>query len=253
MNLHSLVDEITDIVISRLSVAEKASENTAVLNSGKKKTAVVLTSFSENTDLLVGELKKISDLCDFLFFVSTDCCQKRAEFISAELKAKLFLTLPENWKKMVSEFSIVFVPVFDLFLCSKTALLIADDVPSKIVLQSLLENKTIFAGSEEFTLLKSLSARLPKTLLSVFSSHLNSISSMGIKEVSISKISLELRAFLENSGDKAFVRPNNVVTKEDVDLALKEGVKVLELRSGTIVTPLAREYAQSLDLKIIFR
>ena len=251
MNTKALIDEITDIVISRIS--EKKIESTVPFEHVKKTLSVVLTALSDNTDSLISELRKLSHVCDFLFFVSKDCCAKRAELISNSLKGRIFFDLPPNWKSMVCNFSAVYVPVFDMSLCSKTAMLIPDCLASKLLVQSLIEQKTIFAGSEELTLLKSVSARLPKALLSVFSANLNSVMSMGIREVSLSQISKVLEAFFKDSDISVSVRPNNVITKEDIDQALKEGAKVIELRSGTIVTPLAKDYAQSLNLNIIFR
>lgn len=251
MNTKELINEITDIVISRIS--EKKNESTVNFGHAKKTLAVVLVANPDNTDSLIKELQKLSHVCDFLFFVSKDCCRKRAEFISNSLQGRLFFELPPNWKNMVCDFSAVYIPVFDMALCSKTAMLIPDCLPSRLVIQSLLEQKSIFAGSEELTLLKSVSARLPKALLSVFSDNINSVLSMGIREVSLSQVSNVIETFFEDSKGVVSVRPNNVITKEDVEQALKEGAKVIELRSGTIVTPLARDYAQSLNLNIIFR
>ncbi len=253
MDLQKLIDEITDIVISRVSSgAENPAPQTAVV-AGRKSVAVVLTQESNDFDLFVKELKCLSPFCDFLFFVSDEFCIKKAESLAKTVPGQLFSVLPSSWKRTVSGFDAVIVPVMNMTLCSKTAQLIADDVPSKIVIQSLMEQKAIFAGSEEISLLRSASARLPKPLLSVFSANLNLILSMGVREISVLGMAGEISGFLSGKKVTGDVRPNNVVTKEDIDSALRDGVDVLEFRFGTIVTPLARDYAQSLNMKIIFR
>jgi len=165
------------------------------------------------------------------------------------LRFTILESLPPSWKTMIRSFDLVVIPVLTFTLSSKIANLIADDLPSRLIIQALIEKKPVIAGMEELTFLTRHSAQLPKPLVAAMNTHSEAAKSMGIREIQLRAIEMEVGRLIGAAGKLS--RGNNVITRADIDAALMEGRKTLELARGTIVTPLAREFAEKMNLKIL--
>lgn len=259
MEIDRLVTQITDIIMARLSageeqkVAEPLQKEHREQGTGRIfKGVLVLTESRDQMEEFWEQMRACTGLpIEWLAFAGPEFPLSVAEKSLNPLKIKCFDTLPPAWKSIASSSDFLMVPVLNLNLCSKIASLIADDVPSKLVLQFLLEKKQILAGAEEYNFLTRFSAQLPKPLVNVMNTHFEMIRSLGIQEVEMKNLEREMGSLISRTG--LFGKGNNVITKEDIMAAIEEGKNRLEFLRGTIITPLARAYAEEMSVEIVLR
>jgi hypothetical protein len=263
MDINELVEQITDIVIGRLSSSEEGKQvpgeqkvQTPVSSSeGSPRVfrgVIVLTETRPHMEKFWEQMRECArHPVEWIVFSSSEVPLSVAKKNLQPLSAQYFDTLPPSWKNMVPGSDFLIVPVITMTLCSKVGSLIADDIPSMLILQFLIERKQIVVGAEEIHFLNRFSAQLPKPLVNVMNTHFEMIRSMGLMEVEMNNLEREVGGLLRRTG--VFGKGNNVITKTDIEAAIEEGKTTLEFLRGTIVTPLARAFAEEKNIQIVFR
>ncbi|MDQ7822131.1 MAG: hypothetical protein RDV48_04985 [Candidatus Eremiobacteraeota bacterium] len=257
MELEHLIEDITAMVMERLaSLPDGGYEGVerlphqASLPAPPSKTfrgLVVLTDERPQMEVFWEQFQRCGRLgIAWTFFRGGDCFLPPDSSIP-----KVNDSLPSSWAALVPGADFLIVPVMTMTLCSKIASLIADDVPSRVTLQALVEGKPVLVGAEEISFLNRFSARLPKPLVSVLNAHCEVMRAMGLTEIPLASLETELVKLLSRQPQEG--RAGNVITKADVQAAFDEGKRRLEFLRGTIVTPLAREYAEATGVEIILR
>lgn len=247
MDRKRLIAEITELVVARLSQEKGSVAVPGGRNEGSF--AVVLTEPGEHMETFASAVAAASS-CRWSFYLSGDMPPGYAEKMFSFPGAEFFPELPPSWKSRIVSYDAFLVPVLTMTVCSKIASLIADDMASKLLIQALLEQRKIFAGSEEMAFLRTFSARLPKALVGILGENLDRLHALGISEVPV-KHMVEKACGVRKSQESSF--SGNVITKEDVEAAAASGADKMEFRYGTIVTPLAKDYARDMNIRLILR
>lgn len=260
MDIDRLVEQITDIVISRLASAEGDSgrPDSSTPEPPVSKPArmfrgvIVLTEMRPQMEEFWEHLRACSRFpVEWIVFASADVPMAVAKKNLQSFPAQVHEALPGGWKPMIAASDFMIAPVMTMTLCSKIINLIADDLPSMVTLQFLIEKKHIIVGAEEIHFLNRFCAQLPKPLVNVNNAHVEMMRSMGLIEVEMNKLERELAALIGRTA--VFGKANNVITKADVEAAMEEGRTTLEFLRGTIITPLARAYAEEKNIQIVLR
>jgi hypothetical protein len=158
--------------------------------------------------------------------------------------------LPVNPDELLRSFDGVFIPFFTLASCSRAALLIDDHPVPAVIFSALKEEKPVMAGADELNSFSFYSAVLPKAFLDLLRERRSAVEGFGIQLA-------EARTFfssfqrLFDGGLPASGPTRPVITSEDIIISHRSGNRVLEFPRGSIITPLARETAQSLGVEII--
>lgn len=260
MDIDRLVEQITDIVISRLASEEgdsgrpdsSAPEPPVSKPARMFRGVIVLTEMRPQMEDFWEHLRACGKYpVEWIVFASAEVPMAVVKKNLQSFPAQVHEALPGGWKTMSAESDFMIAPVMTMTLCSKIANLIADDLPSMVTLQFLIEKKHIVVGAEEINFLNRFCAQLPRPLVSVMNAHVEMMRSMGLIEVEMNKLERELAALIGRTG--VFGKANNVITKADVEAAMEEGKTTLEFLRGTIVTPLARAYAEEKNIQIVLR
>jgi hypothetical protein len=261
MDLDQLVEQITDMVMARLSA--DAGEESAPLkevpvsrdrdrSERHVRGIIVFTESRPQLEEFSGHIRALSSMpISWTLIVSRDMQTAASVRELQPLKAQIVETLQPSWHDIIVASDFLVVPVLTVTLCSKIAHLIADDVPSQVIMAALLERKPVIVGAEEIAFFNRFSAQLPKPLVAMLNGTLEIVRSMGVKEVPLMGIESEIKRLIGQSGSPA--RGRNVITKADIEAALGEGKRGLEFLRGTIITPLAREYAEMMNMTIQIR
>jgi hypothetical protein len=264
MDLDHLVEQITDMVMSRLSaemqeeyaperqVPVKSASADAISSERLLNGIIVLTERRPQLEDFYEQIRTFAGMpISWTVILSPAFPSPEPEHELHPLKIQVIETLPEAWRGMIVSADFIVVPILTMTLCSKIAHLIADDQPSQVVLAALMESKPIIVGAEEITFLNRFSAQLPKPLVSVQNSTMEIVRSMGLREVPLKSLESEIKRLMARVS--SFGRGANVITKTDIEAAVREGKTKLEFMRGTIVTPLAREYAEMMHIAIVSR
>ncbi len=241
------------VSVSGGTVADKHREVPPLILPAPQKAARGLLVFTESSPFLEESWEHFRALSHYpIEWTALACEELPAPLLQKELaglKLAIMESLPPSWKTMVRSADLVVIPVLTMTLSSKVAHLIGDETSSRLVIQALIEKKPVIAGMEELTFLTRHSAQLPKPLITLMNAHGEAVKSMGIKEIQLHAIEQEVGRLIGAARQAG--RGNNVITRADIEAALMEGRKTLELARGTIVTPLAREWAEKMNLEII--
>ena len=125
------------------------------------------------------------------------------------------------------------------------------DVPAvAAALHGLSLGIPVYASSFEPEKLRRSTGRLPGGFQSAYFQHLRTVESLGVQVLEASQIANRL-------GSKArpllaSARGRDVLTVEDLDAFARSGSRQLKVAPGTIVTPLARDKAQSMGIEVIY-
>jgi hypothetical protein len=262
MEQGTLTEQITALVVEHLAAAgflsavpgeETLKDKVPETPARMQKAAKGLLIFTDSSQFLRESWEHFRNLSRF----SVEWTAITGEELPPSLLKKelggLTLTtadsLPSSWKSLVRAVDMVIIPVMTVTLSSKIAHLLGDDVSSRLVIQALMEKKPVLAGMEEITFLTRHSAQLPRPLVTMMSQYSEIIKSMGVREIQLCGIEHEIARLMGAAGTLA--RGSNVITMSDIEAAALEGRKTLECARGTIVTPLARDFAEKKDLKIV--
>lgn len=261
MDTDRLVEQITDIVMAQLAFSgqneskielQKKSDNFEIASEKSYSGIIILTEARSHLEEFWSQIRSAGKL-GIKWSIFSDGEIKQS-VINKEISsgiAGFYEALPPSWKNIVAASDVIVVPVMTVSLCSKIAHLINDDVSSKISIQALIERKPVITGAEEISFLTRFSAQLPKPLVSVMNGNFEAMRSMGFTEVSMNSIESGIRNILGRTGESK--RGSNVITKIDIVAAIDEGKSRLEFRRGTIITPLAREFAEKMNVEINIR
>ncbi len=251
MSMQDMVERITDLVMQRLEkarfgIASQKSAQTGFL----KNAAVLLCGNDIDESKLIAELNSASSLYKYSFFPDNNVPEELVIRIASGFGGKVYFELPQDWKALVAGMDVVVIPFLTISLCSKLAALIPDGISAQIALRALLEQKSVYAASDEIIMLKSLGNKVSKPVIRFLSDNFEKMLSLGVKEISLSDIAKELSG--ARSSCNAALN-GGVITKEDMEAAVKSGTAILYFSRGTIITPLARDYAESLNIQIVFK
>src|SRR5690606_21413810 len=143
---------------------------------------------------------------------------------------------PELWDELVGSVEAVVLPVAPLPVLARTATLLADCPPVGAAVAALVQGVPVFFGNGDTERLTRHSSRIPGGLLSVVQQHVRTVQGMGVR--------LEAPAQIATALQGGVARPaaapsggRDVVTNEDVEAAARAGRKIVEVASGSIVTP----------------
>lgn len=164
-------------------------------------------------------------------------------------------------------FELLLVPVLDLKELSRIANLCPESLVSSAVISSVIAGTPVIACCEEINSLNFYVSSLPKHFCDVIEKNLSTVKGMGVQLVELKNLALQIQKTLgfvpsgsSSLGEKIIssefpaktVRKEKIIiTREDIITAGADGKKRLELPSGTIITPLAREEAERLSIEVI--
>jgi len=262
MDERAIIEQITGLVMARLASAEGTERADTSVPCGLQvsppvpaasyKGLVLLTEKKSQLDDYWEQMRACAHLpVEWQVFLSVEFSADEVKKELQPLRAQIYEALPPSWKAVIPRTDFVLVPVLPVTLASKIAHLIADDAASQVIIQSLIERKRILAGCEEISFLVRYSSQLPRALVSVMNTVFESIRAMGIEEIALSSLCMEIQRVIGCVASP--LRGSTVITRNDIEAALAEGKKVLEFLRGTIVTPLAREYAENMNVQIVIR
>ncbi|MGV8119746.1 MAG: hypothetical protein AB2L14_08310 [Candidatus Xenobiia bacterium LiM19] len=262
MDERTLIEQITGLVMARLASSGEAEGAEAAASGGLQvpaslpatlyKGLVLLTEKKSQLEEYWEQMRACAHLpVEWQVFLSAEFSADEVKKELQPLRVQIYEALPPSWKTMIPRTDFVLVPVLPVTLASKIAHLIADDAASQVIIQSLIERRRILAGCEEISFLVRYSAQLPRALVLVMNTVFESVRAMGIEEIALNSLSREIQRFLGHESSP--LRGSTVITRNDIEAALAEGKKTLEFLRGTIVTPLAREYAENMNVEIFIR
>ncbi|GEM_PF-1577360 len=264
MDERALIEQITGLVMARLALSGSGQSAEAVTSDEIQVSApvpvpaplykglVLLTEKKPHLEEYWEQMRACAHLpIEWMVFLSGEFSTDEVRKELQPLRVQIHEALPPSWKALIPGSDFVLVPVLSLTLASKIAHLITDDVASQVILQSLIERRRILAGGEEISFLVRYSAQLPRALVSVMNTVFESVRAMGIEEIALNSLSREIQGFLGHESSP--VRGSTVITRNDIEASLAEGKKTLEFLRGTIITPLAREFAENMNVEIVIR
>jgi hypothetical protein len=147
----------------------------------------------------------------------------------------------------------VVLPALPLEVVSKLGLLIPDVPAVAAALEGVMQGRPVWAASLEVDKFRRSSGRLPGGLQSAYYQHLRALEGLGIQVLQPPELARKLQGGAAQTAiASGSSKGRDVLTVEDLEAALKAGQRVLTLTPGTIVTPLAREKAQTMGIEVIY-
>lgn len=151
---------------------------------------------------------------------------------------------------LVHQFEAVVLPVLNLDLLPRLALLLGDTPPVQLAVAALVQGVPVLAAPEEVDRFRRHAARLPAGLLAVVQQHLRAIEALGVRLLPARALAQELSGSLAVGSAS---RGRDVITQEDLLAAVQAGQQLFEVASGAIVTPLALETARQRGIEVRYR
>lgn len=161
------------------------------------------------------------------------------------------VSTPPCWEQAVTGVEAVVLPSVRLETLARIALLLGDTPPAAAAVAGVVQGRPVLICAEGVERYRRHSARLPGGFMAVFGSHLRTVESLGIEVLEPPEIAARLLGHSQSAPSAAGGR--DVVTMEDLEAARRRGVTVLEVSSGAIVTPLAREAAKDMGIEVRFQ
>ncbi len=261
----SLIQLITDLVVAELGSGSPSGGIGPGVNPGTSGSAifspvvqpscngpippgrkVLVCATPAPVDGLVATWEALKAVENITWVVVPGC--NRSESPAVNLSPLYTRAAPAVWDELVSQVEAVVLPALTLEVLSKSSLLIPDVPAVAACLQALSSGVPVYASSFEVEKLKRSTGRMPGGFQTAYFGHLRTVESLGFQVLEASQIAQRL-------GGKAKVlataaRGRDVLTVEDVEAFARSGSKVLRVAPGTIVTPLARDVAQSMGIEV---
>jgi hypothetical protein len=159
-----------------------------------------------------------------------------------------------NVAQLVQESVAVVVPVLSRTTLAKVANGIADTLTADVITHSLLLGKPVVAvrnaadpdGPESPS---GAAGTVPDALRRLWSEHVDAARSFGVRFVDASELAAAVKAALGPSSPEAGLGGKTVITEADVVAASAAGE--LHAAAGAIITPLARDTAAQLGVRLL--
>lgn len=247
MDYQELIEEIT-----RLVMLEMAKFPSSGGQASGKKTLVVLDGEIEDIEGVFSALEKMdSPLPVFYVYIPPE--------LEQEMKS-LNILLPftpltginrRNFKKALEGMEQVIVPYLSVSTLSAIANLTFTDSTAGLCVTALTLGKPLIFCSDNIHSLNYSPLKENKKIMGMIRVNLTTVEEMGAKVIQLNKVRDEIKQ-QEKETPPAEVSPGikNVVTNDDIMVAVNQNIKVLNLPRGTIVTPLARDTALALGVEI---
>ncbi len=242
-----MIDEITRLVMLEL---ENASGSPTGFTNNKIKITVLIDPEVDNLDAIFDVLVKKAPEKYFYNFVTTDGLDPLVKKTVAGLDHTITAnTCRAGYKKIAGNSDQILAPFVSVTGLTKTANLIGDEPLPGIALQGLLQGKPVTFCTDYLHSLHFTDSSPSKRLFALIRSNLTTLEEMGVNLT-------QLESLKENILEKkepqvtAKVGLKHVVTNDDIQVAANQKIKVLSFPRGTIITPLARDTANTLGLEI---
>ena len=245
----SLIQLVTELVMAELhrsqgSSAPPASDGEA----GRKLLLVPAAPGVTSADPIWAALRGIAGVAWTAVRVPGVCAQK----LEAALGRLRWVDPPAVWDELVHAHQAVVLPVLRVDTVARVANLLCDAPVSAAAVAAVMQGVPLYAGATEVDRLRRASGRLPGPFLSVLQQHLRTAEGMGLQVLEAEVLAQRLG----RSGPAAVVpaasKGRDVVTVADLEAAARAGQKILQVVPGTIITPLAQEKAQQMQIEVRF-
>lgn len=262
--MESLIEAITELVLKELeqarSGAPEAPSGLAVAQGSESR------SVSESTAsvLVVPGPEAVSEdlwsplQAEGLRPVALAWPGFRPESLPAAARGWTAESRTLGWTKIVADYQGVVLLGSDLGVLGGLAQLGAGGgAPAALAVAAVAQGKPIFVESTGFEAIRRHSARLSAGFVRVFEQSWATALSFGLEMGQASDLARFL-ARLSRSPSGASAMPvrqsgRDVVTVEDVEVARRSGLTVLQVGFGAIVTPLARQCATEWGIEVRFQ
>ncbi len=249
MNLQALVDEITEMVCEQLG----ANGLSALSAPGVAPVLVVLGEGRRGLDHLGSQARAATAGGERVALVpsATSAAAELQRIVEMD-RGVTVLETPPPWSTLVEHCRVLVVPNLSLNELAAISLLLTPTRASAAVQAALLEGRPVLLGSDEISFLSVHAARFPRALMETVRAYVEKVTSMGARLLEGQLIPEELVASRSPGTEPGRVsRGREVLTRDDVVTLLRSGARSIEVAVGTIVTPLAREVAQSTGVEIV--
>ena len=158
---------------------------------------------------------------------------------------------PTSWESAVASVEAIVLPSVDLGGLAAIANLLTVNPPAAAAVQGVVQGRPVYLCSESLEVFRRHANRIPQGLLKVFAEHRATVESFGVQILESSRVAAALKGEVRTP-----VAPSSggrdVVTTEDLEALQRKGQKVLQVASGAIVTPLARQAATRMGIEVRF-
>jgi hypothetical protein len=159
-----------------------------------------------------------------------------------------------TWAEAVRGARMVLVPNLSLNALSGVATLAALEASAGAILAALVEGVPVYAGADDIHFLTLNAAHLSKPFQEILRGHLNTVQGLGVLVHEAGALGPIVAAALAGPAPRSGQgRGRGVLTADDVHSLLRTRPNVIEVASGTIVTPLARDVAEAAGVPIVVR
>lgn len=159
---------------------------------------------------------------------------------------------PDGLEKALQKSDMLILPTFCLKTGAKVASLICDDQESGIVFTALLQGKKILAARDGFLICDIL---VNDNLKQEIDRILEKLEGFGMVFCDTDQLYATFQKIASNAqqapDNGKEVPANRLVTAKDINTAVDNAQNAIKLRSGGILTPLARDLAREYAIKII--
>ncbi|MEW6277739.1 MAG: hypothetical protein AB1758_03875 [Candidatus Eremiobacterota bacterium] len=244
--MDSLIDSITELVLRELAAgsAPKASQPGAPGPPGRQ----VLLCPASGTEASEPVWRALRQVEGVSWQVLVDPAASPSN-LEARLAGRPWRPATGPLDDVVQRVEAVVLPSLTLDLLPRLAILLGDRPPVQAAVAALVQGTPVLAAPEEVDRFRRHAARMPAGLVAVVSQHLRTVEGLGVRLLEAGALARELAQPGALPAATAS-RGRDVVTREDVLSAARAGVKVFEVASGAIVTPLARETARENGIEV---
>jgi hypothetical protein len=249
MDLQALIEQITELVVARLSTAGVAASASA----GGPPFVVVMGDGERGGEQLSTVLRAVSRLGGRATVVPS-ALWPRVRLEASIDPAVAVVDAPPAWSGLIAEARAVIVPNLSLNEVAGLGLLIGLTPATAALMAALVEGRPTLAASDDAALVVAQAARVPRAVVEGAAAYLARLAAMGVRLVESPRLGDEIVLVSAPSPAAPSARAGrNVLTADDVERMMRGGARVIEVAAGTIVTALAHEVARAGGAEIVVR
>lgn len=164
---------------------------------------------------------------------------------------------PPAWDALVRECRVVVLPNAGLNTVSGLANLLAIEPAVGAALRGLIEARPVLVGSDEIDFLTFHASHLARPFVQGVREHAARAQALGARLMDVVALGQELASLARDEAGPGPVaaasRGRSVLTRDDVEMLVRSGHRVIEVPSGSIITSLAQEAALQAGVEIAVR
>jgi len=226
--------------------------------SARKKAIAIFTCGCDST----GEtIKQVEKLIEKGYDVTAVVCPIAIEMNLVEMLegiggiSEILVSGYDRVDELVEESEVIIIAVFSRPAAAKLALGITDNFALAIAMQGLMTGKPVIAAKDSIDPDSASSAyaatdKTPPALIQLAKNYLDTLTSFGMKLVDVSELAdtadgkPRQNSYLADDGKRPLISKSVIAN-------IAAGVKEFVIPTNSIVTPLARETAKELEIKLV--